>query len=227
MRIASAPFIKICCIMSRAEAEQALAAGASALGLVSAMPSGPGPIADDEIARIAAHVPPPVATFLLTCRRDAASIVAQHRVCRTTTLQLVDSVAAHELRALREALPGIKLVQVIHVTGPEALAEAQAVAGLVDALLLDSGNPNLAIKELGGTGRVHNWAVSRDIRDTVACPVFLAGGLNSSNVAQAIAVVRPHGIDVCSGVRSAGRLDEAKLARFMAAVASAERIQPE
>ena len=192
--------------------------GADALGLVSAMPSGPGPIADELIADIAATVPPPIATFLLTCRQDAEGIIEQHALCRTSTLQLVDTVAPAELRKLRARLPGIKLVQVIHVGGEESIDEAREVSGLVDALLLDSGNQKLAVKELGGTGRVHDWNISRRIREAIPVPLFLAGGLNAGNVREAIAAVRPHGVDICSGVRTAGRLDPTKLRPFIHAV---------
>ncbi|HET7811848.1 MAG TPA: phosphoribosylanthranilate isomerase [Steroidobacteraceae bacterium] len=209
------PYVKICCIASRDEAALAMSLGASALGFVSAMPSGPGPIPDELIAEIVATIPPPIATFLLTCRQDAEGIVHQHASCRTSTLQLVDSVAPAELRRLRVALPGIKLVQVIHVCDESSIDEARTVAPYVDALLLDSGNQKLAVKELGGTGRVHDWRISRRIRDAVRVPLFLAGGLNAGNVASAIAAVEPHGIDVCSGVRTDGRLDETKLRAFM------------
>jgi phosphoribosylanthranilate isomerase len=205
---------------SREEARLAISAGASAIGLVSAMPSGPGPIADSLIAEIAAVVPPPIATFLLTCRQDADSIIEQHAVCRTSTLQLVDSMAPAELEKLRARLPGIRLVQVIHVGGEESIDEARMIAPFVDALLLDSGNQKLAVKELGGTGRVHDWRISRRIRDAVAVPLFLAGGLNAGNVAAAVAAVQPHGVDVCSGVRTDGKLDAAKLSAFVAALSA-------
>jgi phosphoribosylanthranilate isomerase len=212
------PYVKICCIASREEARLAMSLGASALGLVSAMPSGPGPIADPLIAEIAATVPPPIATFLLTCRQDAESIVEQHSLCRTSTLQLVDHVPPAELRKLRARLPGIRLVQVIHVGGEGSIDEARAVDGLVDALLLDSGNQKLAVKELGGTGRVHDWRISRRIREVSRVPLYLAGGLNAGNVAEAIATVEPHGVDICSGVRTDGKLDVAKLRAFFQAV---------
>ena len=212
------PYVKICCIASREEARLALSMGANALGLVSAMPSGPAPITDELIADIAAVVPPPVATFLLTCRQDAESIVAQHLTCRTSTLQLVDFVEPAELQKLRARLPGIRLVQVIHVGGEESIDEARAVDGLVDALLLDSGNQKLAVKELGGTGRVHDWRISQRIRAASRVPLFLAGGLNAGNVAAAIAAVQPHGVDICSGVRTDGKLDAAKLRAFMAEI---------
>ncbi len=212
------PFVKICCIASLEEARLAVDAGAAALGLVSAMPSGPGVIEEDAIAEIAAKVPPPIATFLLTARQDAGGILAQHRRCRTNVLQLVDQVPVEDLRALRNELPGIKLVQVIHVVDETALAEAQAVAPYVDALLLDSGNPTLAVKELGGTGRTHNWEISRRIRDAVDLPLYLAGGLHAGNVREAIETVQPHGLDLCSSVRTDGQLDPAKLEAFFAAV---------
>ena len=187
------------------------------------MPSGPGPIDDELIAAIAAQVPPPVATFLLTSETDAEAIIAHARRCGTNTLQLVDRVAAEVYPRLRQALPGIKLVQVIHVGGEEAVAEAVSAAAHADALLLNSGQPHAPVKVLGGTGRVHDWAVSRRIVEAAPCPVFLAGGLRADNVAAAIATVRPFGLDVCTGVRRADdySLDPEKLGPFVAAVAAA------
>lgn len=210
------PRAKICCIASVAEAALAVRYGAAAVGLVSAMPSGPGVIAEEAIAEIAATVPPGIATFLLTSRRDADSIIAQQRRCGVNTLQLCDTVEPGCHAQLRAALPGIALVQVIHVNGPESVAEAISVAEHVDALLLDSGNQKLAVKELGGTGRRHDWRLSRAIVESVRVPVWLAGGLTPENVAVAVREVRPFGLDVCSGLRTNGRLDEGKLRRFFA-----------
>jgi phosphoribosylanthranilate isomerase len=205
------PRVKICCISSVEEARLAIRYGAAAIGLVSEMPSGPGVIPESLIAEIAASVPPTVATFLLTCRQDAASIVEQQRRCRTNTIQICDRLERGSYGEMREALPGVALVQVIHVRGAEALAEALAIAPQVDAILLDSGNQSLAVKELGGTGRAHDWAISARIREEVSRPLFLAGGLRAGNVREAIERVRPFGIDVCSGVRTDGKLDERKL----------------
>jgi len=213
--------IKICCISSVAEAAMAVRYGASALGLVSSMPSGPGVIAEETITEIAATVPPGVATFLLTSECDAGSIIAQQRRTRVNTIQLCDTVEPGCHAQLREALPGIALVQVIHVTGEESIAEAVTMAEQVNALLLDSGNQKLAVKELGGTGRRHDWRISRRIVQSVRIPVFLAGGLNPDNVASAIKEVRPYGLDVCSGLRTQGTLDEEKVRHFfMNAVAA-------
>jgi len=192
----------------------AIEAGASAVGLVSAMPSGPGPIPEELIADIAATIPPGVSSFLLTCLQDAASIIEQQRRLGVNTIQICDRLTQGSYHDLREALPGVSLVQVVHVTGPEAVDEAVAVAPKVDAILLDSGNQSLAIKELGGTGRTHDWSLSRKIREAIEVPLFLAGGLNPSNVAAAIREVQPFGIDVCSGLRTNSNLDREKLETF-------------
>ena len=164
--------VKICCISSRTEARAAVAAGADALGLVSAMPSGPGVIAEASIAEIAAAVPPAVGTVLLTAATEPAAIVAQQRRCGVNTIQLCDALDVRVYPVLREALPGVALIQVIHVRGESAVAEAMDVALAVDGLLLDSGNPTGPVKELGGTGRVHDWALSRRIVAEAPCPVF-------------------------------------------------------
>lgn len=215
--------IKVCCIASEEEAALAIAMGASAIGLVSRMPSGPGPIPEARIRDIARIVPPGIATFLLTSETTAEPIIAQQRYCGTNTLQLVDEVEPGVHAVLRAALPGIKIVQVIHVRDENAVAEARQVSPQVDALLLDSGNPSLATKELGGTGRAHDWAVSRRIRDAVQVPVYLAGGLNPLNVGKAIGQVQPFGVDVCSGLRTDGRLDAEKLEQFMRVVRESQQ----
>jgi len=206
------PRIKICCITTVDEARLAVAAGAGAVGLVGPMPGGPGVIPDTLIASIAPAVPPPVATFLLTSERTADGIVAHHRRARTTAVQIVDRPSGDIYAELRERLPGVKLVQVVHVTGPASADEAASLTGKVDALLLDSGRPESA--ELGGTGRRHDWTISRLIRESSPLPVFLAGGLRPENVREAIETVGPFALDVCSGVRTNGRLDPVKLTAF-------------
>jgi phosphoribosylanthranilate isomerase len=213
--------IKICCIASLAEARLAVDQGAHALGLVSAMPSGPGVIDEATIRSIAAATAAPTETFLLTALQSADAIAAQHACCGTTTLQLVDAVPEAELRQLRAHLPGVRLVQVIHVQDERAIDAAQAVEPFVDALLLDSGRPDLPVRQLGGTGRVHDWSVSARLRHAVSVPVWLAGGLRPENVAAAVQRVRPHGIDVCSGVRHGGALDAERLSALVRAARDA------
>jgi phosphoribosylanthranilate isomerase len=214
------PRIKICCIGSVEEAWIAIRHGASALGLVSDMPSGPGVISEGLISQIAAIVPPGVSSFLLTSQQNTASIIAQQRRLGVNAIQICDRLESGSYEDLHNAMPGIDIVQVIHVTGPEAIAEAVHVAPHVDGILLDSGNQSLSVKELGGTGRTHDWNISRTIRESVAVPIFLAGGLEAQNVADAIKQVGPFGVDVCNGVRTNGSLDEAKLSEFFKQVAA-------
>jgi len=204
MKATQTPRVKICCIKSVKEAQLAIECGASALGLVAEMPSGPGVISDNLIAEIVACVPPPIATFLLTSRQDVNTIIDHQKQCRANTVQLVDRLMTGTYEDLRAGMPGISIVQVIHVTGPESVDEAIRVAASVDAILLDSGNPSLTVKQLGGTGRTHDWQSSRLIREKLDIPVFLAGGLKPDNVKQAITQVGAFGLDLCSGVRSGG-----------------------
>ncbi len=219
--------VKICCIASAEEARLAVAAGADALGFVSAMPSGPGPIGEALIASLARRVPPPVSRFLLTSATDVETIAAQLVRTGVDTVQLVDALGGPSgaslgavYGALRSRVPHVRLVQVIHVLDLASVDEAAAVAPHVDALLLDSGNPRLAVKELGGTGRVHDWALSRAIVARTGVPVWLAGGLTAANVGEAVRAVRPFGVDVCSGVRRDGALDATTLEAFVASVAA-------
>ena len=212
------PKIKICCISSLEEAFLAIKHGADALGLVGNMPSGPGVIADELISQITKHVPPPIATFLLTSERKASDIIAHHQKVQTNTIQIVDSLLEMDYAKIREAIPTVKIVQVIHVLNEKQIDEALEIEQWVDAILLDSGNPNLKVKILGGTGNSHDWKLSRKIREAVNKPVFLAGGINAQNVKQAIAEVNPYGIDLCSSVRTNGQLDASKLDIFFKAI---------
>lgn len=212
------PRVKICCISSVKEAMMAIDYGASAVGLVGSMPSGPGIIGDELIKEIARAVPPPVSTFLLTSEIKADAIIEHYKKVHTSTIQIVDALENRSYQLIREELPNVKLVQVIHVIDQHSVEEAIEISEFVDAILLDSGNPNLHIKELGGTGRTHNWDLSKTIRENITIPLFLAGGLNKDNVKDAISHVQPYGLDLCSGVRTNGQLDEKKLEDFFKAI---------
>ncbi|MDF7821127.1 phosphoribosylanthranilate isomerase [Runella sp. MFBS21] len=212
------PRVKICCISSLQEAQLAIAHGASALGLVGHMPSGPGVISDELIAQISSSVPPPISTFLLTSETSSAGIIAHYQKVKTHTIQIVDALQEGSYTDIRQALPHVKLVQVVHVIDQKTVEEAIELSRFVDTILLDSGNPNLQVKELGGTGRVHNWALSRQIRENISIPLFLAGGLKAENVREAIETVQPFGLDLCSSVRTNGQLSPEKLERFFEAI---------
>lgn len=216
--------VKICCISGIEEANLAIKYGAIALGLVSKMPSGPGVISEELIEEIALSVPQTILTFLLTSKQSVDEIITQHKKCKTNTIQICDRLINGTHQQLKKALPGIKIVQVIHVTDKNSFEEAAIISKNVDAILLDSGNQKLEVKQLGGTGRTHDWSISKMIRESVNIPVFLAGGLNDENVANAITYVKPFGVDVCSGVRTDNKLDENKLKSFFNKVKIADQI---
>ena len=178
--------VKICCISSIEEAKLAIAHGAAAIGLVGRMPSGPGIITDELINSIAKTVLPPIDSFLLTSETTAEAIIEHHNKVNTTTIQMVDALSGREYHKIREAIPHVKLVQVIHVLDEKAVQEAIEIAEWVDAILLDSGNPNLSTKVLGGTGKTHNWDLSKKIRENISIPTYLAGGINKDNIRKAI-----------------------------------------
>lgn len=212
--------IKICCISSLEEAKVAIEHGADALGLVGKMPSGPGPISDQLISAIARSIHPPIASFLLTSEQSSEEIIYHVKRVDTNTVQIVDELTTGTYDDIRNALPHLKIVQVIHVVDEKNIDEAIRIAPYVDALLLDSGNPRASVKTLGGTGNIHNWEISREIVRAVDRPVFLAGGLHEGNVQEAIQKVQPFGVDICSGVRTGGKLDANKLESFIKAVHS-------
>jgi len=217
--------VKICCMASPAEVRAAAIAGADAIGAVGPMPSGPGPI-DDETARaVIAAAPPGVTPFLLTEEHTIEGVVRHVRATRAPVVQLVRHVEPRLHAEIRESLPTVKIVQVVHVENETAIEFARGYAMTADALLLDSGNPMSGgeVEELGGTGRAHDWRLSRQIVSLVDKPVWLAGGITAANLGDAIATVRPFGIDLCSGVRTLGKLDIKKLQSLFVAVSAAER----
>ena len=214
--------VKVCCIASIEEADAAVTAGADALGLVAHMPDGTGMLTDAEIRAITAHVPPPVSTVLLTSRTTASAISDHVRATQPTAVQVVRHIDPSEAAALATLEPQVRRVQVIHVEGPEVLALVSAYAPHVHAFLLDSGRPSAPVPRYGGTGVVHDWSISAEFVRTSPKPVFLAGGLDPSNVGDAIWRVRPFGLDLCSGVRRGGQLDAGKLALFLDAVRAAD-----
>ena len=210
--------VKICCIRSPDEARMALSFGADALGLVSEMPAGPGELPESVIREIVTGLPAPTGTFLLTALTDAERLIEKVRACSVNTLQLWDPLAPLDYVRLRLALPGVSIVQVIHVTDRSAVGQATAAARQADALVLDSSNPQAPFRWESQAGQTHDWAISREIVETVDCPVLLAGGLDAENVEYAVRTVRPYGVDVCTGVRSDDVLDRRKVAAFFEAL---------
>lgn len=209
------PLVKVCCITSLTEAKLALDTGADMLGLVSEMPSGPGVISLKRIGEITRALSPETRTVLLTSKLKCHEILDQHKAVQTWGIQLVDQLPVGELIMLRKMLPGTPLIQVIHVQGKASISQVLTYENMVDFILLDSGNPGAVQRKLGGTGKTHDWHISREICQQSRLPVFLAGGLNPDNIIDANIAVHPSGFDVCSGVRTQGYLDLNKLNKFI------------
>lgn len=213
---------KICCIRSVEEARIAIEAGADAIGFVGIHPPSPRTIDDELIAEITHEVPHSVATVLLTTATTAEAISRQLRRTAATSVQLSAQLEVEELSQLASMEPNVRRIKVVHVEGPEAIQAIEKYSDTVDVFLLDSGSPNATVPEYGGTGRQHDWMISAEFVKISPLPVFLAGGLNSQNVANAIRQVRPAGVDLCSGVRTGDKLDAGKLTAFMNAIKTAE-----
>lgn len=208
--------IKVCCIKSTHEARLALEAGAELLGLVSETLEGPGAISDEQIRSIATGLSEGVVSCLLTAETNPGAIAAHAVRTGVHAIQLVGEISPRDVARLRERLPGRELIKVVHVEGDDSTRIAAEYGESADTLLLDSAVRDPQGDRLGGTGRVHDWRVSRDIVRASRIPVLLAGGLTPENVSEAIDAVRPAGVDVCSGLRPTGVLEPRLARRFCA-----------
>ncbi|MHC8597672.1 phosphoribosylanthranilate isomerase [Arenicellales bacterium IMCC55707] len=214
--------IKVCCIANAEEAQIALNQGINAVGLVGHMPSGPGVIGSDRAASIIAALPGGVDSFFLTSHELGRDIVEALGVIKASTVQIVRHIDPVEYLPIIENLPNLRRIQVIHVENDSALGLIERYNEVADAFLLDSGKTMGTNPQFGGTGKVHDWVISKQFVQSTDLPVYLAGGLSSENVFRAVTEVRPAGVDVCSGVRSNDTLDLEKLQAFVQEVKRAD-----
>jgi phosphoribosylanthranilate isomerase len=217
-------FLKICGIQTPAEADAAISAGATALGVLLGLTH----VAEDQVTEDAARdiiraIDSRAETVLVTHLLDQGRIAALAAAIGARAIQVHDDLPPEGMRRLRALAPRRRLIKAIHVTGPEALGKVAAYAGLADALLLDSRTAD----RLGGTGRTHDWSLSRAIVRASPVPVYLAGGLRPGNVRAAIEAVRPAGVDVNSGVEDlTGAKDPVAMRDFLRAARVALEGQP-
>lgn len=189
-------------------------AGADLLGLVGPMPGGPGVLTPAEARAIASGFDGPARPVLLTSSETAEDIARDASDAGVSSVQVVRHIPVGDARTLGES--GLHYMQVIHVEDTASVDLIDLYAEHCDAFLLDSGTPATGV--LGGTGAVHDWALSAEVVRRSPRPVWLAGGLTPANVGEAMARVRPDGLDVCSGLRRAGRLDAGLLRDYMQAI---------
>lgn len=209
--------VQIAGISTLADARAVERAGADAIGFTIGLPDGPHNGLDAHRARAMIRALPPLITpVLITYETTAATVVPLCRYLGVSTVQLHARPDPQEVAAIRAALPGVKVILAVHVTGEEAIAAALALAPHADALILDSYDPVTGRR--GATGRTHDWSISRRIVERVPVPVILAGGLTPTNVADAIRLVRPWAVDTHTGVeRPDGSTDHERVRAFVRA----------
>lgn len=209
--------IKICCISSLEEANLATDARADILGLVGPMPSGPGTLTLEAAKAIAIGYSGNARPILLTSSSTADAIAEEAKQVGVSHVQVTRHIDSAEAQRLAE-LP-LTYFQVVHIEGEAALDLIEIYEPSCDFFLLDSGRPSQGT--LGGTGNTHDWSISTNFVRRASKPTFLAGGLRPDNVAEAIKIVRPFGVDICSGVRHGGVLNKDLLAAFVQAIEDA------
>lgn len=215
MRIIPPVRVKVSCVRSPEEARRAVSFGAAAIGVASHVPFTSAGLSDEEITAIASAVEPEVGTFLLTDLEDPAAIAEQAVRCGVNTVQLWSELSAAAYVEIRRSAPDLSIAQTIHVVDEGAIEKARELAGVADALVLGSTNPEPPFRWDSPHGRTHDWQISRRIAESAMIPVILSGGLTHLNVADAVRAVRPYGVEVCSGVRRDGALDTSMLVQFL------------
>lgn len=200
--------VKVCGIMSEDELISAVMAGADALGFVVEIEDSRHSLSAGEAADLISKVPVYTKSVAVIAPRDVNSAVQLAEKTRADVLQLHGKMAPRDLAELKSRVHQ-KLVAAL--AADAGVAEAKRYGMVADAILLDS----MVDGKLGGTGKVHDWDLSREIVRNLRLPVILAGGLNPENVAQAIEKVRPYAVDVSSGLESAGKKDPEKIKSFV------------
>lgn len=213
---------KICGINSLRNAQIALECGADALGfLVGITHLAEDKITAENAKRIIQTLPSSVYSVAVTHLRDSRKIIELCRYLGVNALQIHDYISPEEVAFCRKELPDVRILKAVHVIDGQpdkALAAAKSFEDVCDAILLDSRTA----ERLGGTGKTHDWSISRMIVEQVSVPVILAGGLTPSNVADAVKTVRPFGVDVNSGVEIDGDKDRQKVLDFITRAKQAE-----
>ncbi|WP_129113037.1 phosphoribosylanthranilate isomerase [Halegenticoccus tardaugens] len=201
--------VKVCGITNEDDLRAAERAGADAIGLIAEVPvDTPREIEPGRAAELAAAAPPFLTTALVSMPETVERAVELAKVVRPDVLQLHGEYDADELRYVRAEAD----VAVVGVVSCEEADRAARYDDAVDALLVDSASPSGA----GGTGETHDWERTRDLVRELTSPVVLAGGLTPANVSDAVAAVRPHAVDVASGVETDGGVkDHDAVRRFV------------
>jgi phosphoribosylanthranilate isomerase len=210
--------VKICGIKNQAELNTAIRCGADAVGFITEVPvDTPRRISLETAAKLIKQVPPLVESVLVIMPERAEEVYHMANTAKPSMVQLHKDPSYELLEEIQNLRQHIKIIQT--VTIPErgvchttSLHEyIKLLSPYVDAVLLDT----LTTKGTGGTGKTHNWQISREIVEQSPLPVILAGGLNPENVEDAIRAVKPFAVDTASGVETQGVKDEHKVKAFI------------
>lgn len=209
-------YIKICGIQTQDEALLCSNAGCTAVGFLLALTHKAEDKTTPEVAReIINKLPAEVEKVMVTHSPDACEIARIANFTGVSAVQLHGDMPEKEIGRVKALLPGLPLIKAIHIEDDRdtVLSYARQMSRLVDRLLLDSRT----VDRLGGTGKTHDWLISKEVVRQMAIPVILAGGLTPGNVSQAIEQVNPFGVDVNSGVENQnGYKDALKIKTFVA-----------
>ena len=191
------PRVKICGMTLLEDVMAAATAGADGVGFLVgldyASEDGLQPTAAANLVR---RTPADILTVMVTHASTPARVEALVNEVRPRVVQVHCPFASPDLPRLMNTFPDVSWIRAIHVENEDSVDKALRAAEVFDALLLDTRSGD----RLGGTGKTHDWKISRRIRETIDKPVILAGGLTPDNVADAIRTVRPHGVDVNTGI---------------------------
>lgn len=205
--------VKICGIRSIEDARAAVVAGADELGFHVGLTGGRVPLESEHAARIIAELPESASGVVVTSIAESGKLIELVRATGADIVQLYGDATPETILEVKKALPDVQVWKVLNVADEGSIAEAKKYERAADAIALDTLNKETGVR--GGTGKVHDWNISRKIVESVSIPVILAGGLNPDNVAEAIRAVNPFGVDVNSGVSNAdGTKDVGKVRMF-------------
>ena len=213
--------VKICGIKRMEDAFSAIRWGADALGFLVGQRHTSGDFIEAALAReIILRLPPFVSKVLVTHLLRAEEVLKLVDETCVDTVQLHGEIQPDQVREIRQRRAHLRILKSFHIVDEASVEYGLPYYAHVDAFVLDSLNAETG--EIGGTGLVHDWAISRRVVSRYPIPIILAGGLNPENIREAIERVKPYGIDVNSGVKGAsGFKDHAKVHAFIEGAKSA------